>query len=211
LKCPKCNEEMMVLCRRDSSGFLNEIYCRCLHCGNMPKEEDFRPTKTVTAHEQGLKMPKLKLGNWRLKAVTGAVLATLAVALIMQIPVPVQVFAMQTTIAPVKDILPYINLVNFTMSYFSFNYTQGQIVLRILADYASIASTQSAQNVTTSTFVLGKVLVNYQDSQRTLSMGFASLTLTVAIRYQDLVANIDATAYMPLWTAIYKQLTGQTP
>jgi hypothetical protein len=202
---------MMVLCRRDSSGFLNEIYYRCLHCGNMPKEEDYRPTKTVTAHEQGLKMPKLKLGNWRLKAVTGAVLATLAVALMMQIPVPVQVFAMQTTIAPVKDILPYLNLVNFTMSYFSFNYTQGQIVLRILADFASIASTQSVQNVTTSTFVLGKVLVNYQDSQRTLSMGFASLTLTVAIRYQDLVANIDATAYMPLWTAIYRQLTGQAP
>jgi len=210
LKCPKCNEEMMVLCRRDASDFLNEIYYRCLHCGNIPKEEDYTP-KTVIAHIQGWKMPKLKLGNWRLKALTATVLASIVLVLIMQMPVPVQVFAMETSIDPVKDILPYINLVNFTMSYFSLNYTEGQIVLHILADYASITSTQTAQNVTTSSFVLGKVLINYQDSHRTLSMGFASLTLTVTIRYQELMAKIDATAYMPLWTAIVRQLTGQTP
>lgn len=201
---------MMILCRRDSSGFFNETYYRCLHCGNMPKETGIRP-RTINAHGHGWKMPKLKLGNWRVKAATTAIMATLAIVLIMQIPVPVRVFAMDVPIDPVKDILPYISLVNFSISYFTLNYTEGQTVLRISADYASITSTETAPNVTTSNFVLGKVLVNYQDSQRTLSMGFASLTLAVTIKYQELIAHVDATAYMPLWTAIVRQLTGQTP
>jgi hypothetical protein len=45
---------------------------------------------------------------------------------------------------------------------------------------------------------------------RTISMGFASLTLTVTIKYAELLASIDATVILPLWTAIVNRLTGST-
>ncbi|MCJ7423269.1 hypothetical protein MUP01_03260 [Candidatus Bathyarchaeota archaeon] len=210
MKCPKCNNEMMVLCRRDASGFLSELYHRCLSCGCIPEQMDeTRPVKTV--RERKWATPKLRVGSWRWQAATATMLATIALISVMQIPVPVTVFAAETSIDPVKDILPYINLVNFTISQFSINYTEGQIVLRATADYASVTTTETVYNVTTCVMVLGKVLVNYQDSSRTINMGFSSMTLTLTIKFKELTARIDATAYMPLWTDVINRLTGQTP
>jgi hypothetical protein len=129
----------------------------------------------------------------------------------MQIPVPVRVFAAQVSIDPVKDILPYVALVNFSTTQFNLNYTEGQVSLRVTADHATVTSSGTSQNVTTYYMVLGVVLINYQDAKRTLNMGFASLTMAITIRYQELLANIDASTYMPLWTAILQELTGQIP
>ena len=210
MRCPKCNDDMMILCRRDSSGFLNELYYRCLACGYIPEKEGYTP-KAKTPNKQPRTLPRLRTGNWRWKAATATMLASLVLVSIMQIPVPVRVFAAETSIDPVKDILPYISLVNFTISQFSLNYTEGQMTLRISADYASLTSAETAQNITTCSIILGKVLINYQDAHRTLNMGFASLTMTVTIRYQELIAKIDGTAYLPLWTAITGRLTGQIP
>lgn len=210
MRCPKCNDDMMILCRRDSSGFLNELYYRCLACGYVPEKEGYTP-KAKTVYKQPRASPRLRTGNWRWEAATVAILASLALVSVVQIPVPVRVFAAETSIDPVKDILPYINLVNFTMSQFSLNYTEGQMTLRVSADSASLTSTETAQNVTTCIIILGKVLINYQDAHRTLNMGFASLTMTVTIRFQELIAHIDGTAYLPLWTAIMSRLTGQIP
>ena len=210
MRCPKCNDDMMILCRRDSSGFLNELYYRCLACGYIPEKEGYTP-KAKTLYKQPRALPRLRTSNWRWEVATVAILASLALVSVVQIPVPVRVFAAETSIDPVKDILPYINLVNFTISQFSLNYTEGQMALRVSADSASLTSTETAQNVTTCIIILGKVLINYQDAQRTLNMGFASLTMTVTIRFQELIAQIDATSYMPLWTAIINRLTGQIP
>jgi len=210
LRCPKCNDDMMILCRRDSSGFLNELYYRCLACGYIPEKEGYTP-KAKTLYKQPRALPRLRTSNWRWEVATVAILASLALVSVVQIPVPVRVFAAETSIDPVKDILPYINLVNFTISQFSLNYTEGKMTLRVSADSASLTSTETAQNVTTCIIILGKVLINYQDAQRTLNMGFASLTMTVTIRFQELIAQIDATSYMPLWTAIINRLTGQIP
>jgi len=201
---------MMILCRRDSSGFLNELYYRCLACGYIPEKDGYTP-KAKTLYKQPRALPRLRTSNWRWEVATVAILASLALVSVVQIPVPVRVFAAETSIDPVKDILPYINLVNFTISQFSLNYTEGQMALRVSADSASLTSTETAQNVTTCIIILGKVLINYQDAQRTLNMGFASLTMTVTIRFQELIAQIDATSYMPLWTAIINRLTGQIP
>jgi hypothetical protein len=174
-------------------------------------EEDYRRTEIEVTRTPPWKMPKLKGNKWHWKVATAAILASLVLVSIMQIPVPVRVFATEVSLDPVKDILPYVGLVNFTISQFSLNYTEGQIELHVTADEASIISTETAPNVTTCNCNLAKVLINYQDSQRTMNMGFAALSMTITIRYQDLIAHIDATAYMPLWTAIVRQLTGQTP
>jgi len=210
LKCPKCNEDMMILCRRDSHGFLNELYYKCLACGYIPTENDQTLTRKPISRKS-ITFPKMKFGNLRWKIGTTAILATLVLATVMQIPVPVRVFAAETSIDPLKDILPYINLVNFTVSRFSLNYTEGEIILQISADYASIKSTETSPNVTTCNIIIGKVLVNYKDSQRTLNMGFASLNMAVTIKYQELIAKINGTAYLPLWTAILDRLTGKLP
>lgn len=211
MKCPKCNDEMMVLCRRDSFGFLNELYYRCLSCGFIPEEGSYKPgAKTVGKKPRtppGFKAHSRYLWN----AATATVLAALVLTATMQIPVPMTVFATETSLDPVKDILPYIKLLNFTITGFSLNYTEGQMSLRISAASATIRSTETAQNVTTSIIIITKVLVNYTDTKRRLIMGFASLTVTVTIRYEELLANIDATAILPLWTAIINRLTGQIP
>lgn len=141
--------------------------------------------------------------------VTATVLATLVLAATMQIPVPTTVFATETSLDSVKDILPYISVLNFTINGFTLNYTEGQIILRISADSATITSTETAQNVTTNIIVVHKALVSYQDSKRTINMGFASMTITVTINYMELLAKIDATAILPLWTEIINFLTGQ--
>ena len=210
MKCPKCNEDMWLLCRRDQDGFVNEVYYRCLACGNVP---------TQTSQIKAGKPPTTKLasrarhggGIWKWRIGTATMIATLILASVMQIPVPVKVLATQVSIDPVKDILPYIGLVNFTISKFSLNYTQGSVQLQVSADYASVTATETAANVTTCKILLGKVLINYRDTQRTLNMGFASLTMTVTIRYQELLAKIDCTAYMPLWSALMGWLTGSLP
>ena len=210
MKCPKCNEDMWLLCRRDQDGFVNEVYYRCLACGNVP---------TQTSQIKAGKPPTTKLasrarhggGIWKWRIGAATIIATLILASVMQIPVPVKVLATQVSIDPVKDILPYIGLVNFTISKFSLNYTQGSVQLQVSADYASVTATETAANVTTCKILLGKVLINYRDTQRTLNMGFASLTMTVTIRYQELLAKIDCTAYMPLWSALMGWLTGSLP
>jgi hypothetical protein len=84
------------------------------------------------------------------------------------------------------------------------------MTLIITAASATVKSIETAPNVTTSTIIVQKAMVMYRDSMRTLSMGFASLTLTVTIKYAELLANIDATVILPLWTAIVNRLTGST-
>lgn len=200
---------MMILCRRDSSGFLNEVYYRCLACSYIPREEEYA-LKTKTAQKKLRIQPKLGIVNWRWQTLTATVLAALVLVSVMQIPVPVRVFATETSIDPFKDILPYVDLINFTMSQFSLNYSEGQITLNITADYARVTSTETTQNVTICNVLLGKVLINYRDETRELNMGFASLSLAVTIKYQELIAKIDATVYMPLWTATINQLAGRT-
>ena len=207
MKCPKCNDEMMVLCRRDSSGFLNELYYRCLSCGFIPEEVTHKPgAKTVGKKTRT--PPRLKAySSYLWNAATATVLAALVLTATMQIPVPVTVFAADTSLDPVKDILPYIKVLNFTITGFSLNYSQDQMSLRLTADSATVKSTETAQNVTTSIIVITKVLVNYTDTKRKVLMGFASLTVTVTIRYEELLAHIDATAILPLWTTIINRLT----
>lgn len=187
MKCPKCNDEMMVLCRRDSSGFLNELYYRCLSCGLTPEEGSYRPrAKTVGKKPQTLpefKKPSRYLWN----VATATVLAALVLTATMQIPVPVTVFAADTSLDPVKDILPYIKILNFTVTGFSLNYSDAQMSLRLTADSATVKSTETAQNVTTSIIIISKVLVNYTDTKRKVLMGFASLTVTVTIRLEELL------------------------
>lgn len=212
MKCPRCNEDMMTLCRRDPEGFLNELYYRCLFCGFIPEERGhIEHAKTTGKQSRMHASPKLRTGSWSWKVLTVTMLASVALISIMQIPVPVTVFAAQTSLDPVKEILPYIDLANFTLSQFTMNYTMGQTTLRVSSDYASVTCSETATNVSTCVITLGKVLINYQDSQRTFNMGFASLVMNVKIRWQDLIADIDATAYMPLWTAIMNRLTGQLP
>jgi len=202
---------MMVLCRRDSSGFLNELYYKCLACGFVPEDGSYRPLER-TASKKPLTLPMIKAPSrffWNVA--TATFLATLVLAATMQIPLPTTVFATETSLDPVKDILPYISLLNFTINGFTLNYTEGQIILHIAADSATIRTTETAQNVTTSIIVVHKALINYQDSKRTINMGFASMTITVTIRYVELLAKIEATAILPLWTTIINLLTGQAP
>jgi hypothetical protein len=199
---------MMVLCRRDASEFLNELYYRFLSCGFIPQESNYGPAaKTVRKKPQKpqrVKAPSSYFWN----VATATVLAALVLTATMQIPVPVTVFAADTSLDPVKDILPYIKVLNFTVTGFSLNYSEGQMSVRLTADSATVKSTETAQNVTTSIIVITKALVNYTDSKRKVLMGFASLTVTITIRYEELLAHIDATAIMPLWTTIINELTG---
>lgn len=209
MKCPRCNNDvMMVLCRRDPrSGFLNELYYKCLACGFVARE-DFRVRETRRRRILPL---RVSARNLRWRAATVAVLAMLTLISVMQIPVPVKVFATEVSLDPVKDILPYVRLVNFTISDFSLNYTEGEMLLKVSASYASVTAVEDVANITTCTMSLSKVLVNYKDSIRAFNMGFASLTLTVKIMYEELIAKIEASTYMPLWTAILQKLTGQLP
>ena len=201
---------MWLLCRRDQEGFVNEVYYRCLVCGHIPGQ-----TSQITARKPPITKPASRVrhgsSSWKWRIGTTTIIATLILASVMQIPVPVKVLATQVSIDPVKDILPYIGLVNFTISKFSLNYTGGGIQLQVSADYASVTATETAANVTTCKILLGKVLINYRDTRRTLNMGFASLTMTVTVRYQELLAKIDCTAYMPLWTALMGWLTRSLP
>ena len=202
---------MMVLCRRNDSGFLNELYYKCLVCGFVPEDEGHRPLeRTARKKPQQLLMAKAPSRYfWNVASTT--VLATLVLVATMQIPVPTTVFAAETSLDPIKDILPYIRILNFTINGFTLNYTEGQIILRITADSATITTTETAQNVTTSIITVHKALIHYQDSKKALDIGFASMTITVTIRYVELLAKIDATVILPLWTAIMDRLTGQTP
>ncbi len=211
MKCPKCDEEMMILCRRDSSGFMGEVYNKCLSCGHMPDAEAPMQAPRSVFRKPRSAVPKTNVHDWRWKTVAATLLASIVLVSVMQIPVPVRVFAAEVPIDPVKNILPYVALVNFSTTNFSLNYTEGQLSLRVTAEHATVTSSNVSQNVTTYYMVLGVVLINYQDAQRTLNMGFASLTMAITIRYQDLIANIDASTYMPLWTALVEKLTGQIP
>jgi hypothetical protein len=211
LKCPKCYDEMMLLCRRDSYGFMNELYYRCLACGFIPEERDYGAGAKTVGKKPSVH-PEFKTSSryfWNVA--TATVLAALVLAATVQIPVPVTVFAAQTSLDPVKDILPYIKLVNFTITGFTLNYTDSQMTLLISADSATVKTIETAPNVTTSTIVVQKALITYRDSKRTLKMGFACLTLTVTIKYAQLLASIDATVILPLWTAIVNRITGQVP
>lgn len=202
---------MMLLCRRDSYGFMNELYYRCLACGFTPEEGDYATRAENVGKKPSVHSGSKMSGRYFWNVATATVLAALVLAATVQIPVPVTVFAAQTSLDPVKDILPYIKLVNFTINDFTLNYTNSQMTLLISAASATVKTIETAPNVTTSTIVVQKAMVMYHDSMRTLSMGFASLTLTVTIRYAELLANIDATVILPLWTAIVNRLTGQVP
>lgn len=202
---------MMVLCRRNSSEFLNELYYRCLTCGFKPEDGNYR-SMAKSPGKKSPPSPKFRANSkyfWNAATVT--VLATLVLVATIQIPIPVTVFATQASLDAAKDILPYIRLLNFTMTGFTFNYTEGQMMLHISADSATVTTTATSQNVTTSTIILHKVLVNYTDTQRRLMMGFTSLTVTLTIRYVELLATIEGTANLPLWTAIINRLNGQIP
>lgn len=211
MKCPKCNEEMMILCRRNSYGFLNELYYRCIACGFKPEDRNYvRSAKVPSKKQQAL--PRRKTRNYFWSAATAAILAILVLTATMQIPIPVTVFAAQTSLTPVQDILPYLKLINFTSSMmidFTLNYTQGHVTIHISAENATIQSTYGSHNITSSTIYLRKVVVNYTDSERRIMMGFAALTVNLTVNYQTLLANIDATTILPLWTTIINDLTGQ--
>jgi hypothetical protein len=199
---------MMVLCRRDSSGFLNEFYYRCLECGFKPEDGNYmRSTKIASKKQRAL--PRLRTHNYFWSAATAGVLVILVLTATMQIPIPVKVFAAQTSLDPVKDILPYIRLLNFTTTGFTLNFTEGHVTIHISAYSATVRTTESSQNITTSIIDLTKVVVNYTDSERRIMMGFATLTITLTINYEALLASIDATAILPLWTTIINDLTGQ--
>jgi hypothetical protein len=215
LKCPKCNDDMMVLCRKSSSGFLNELYYRCLTCGFTPEDGNYM-TRTKSAAKKsstrGHALPKSRAQTYFWNAATATVLATLVLVATMQVPITTTVFATQTSLDPVKDILPYIRLLNFTMpNGFTFNYSEAKMSLRISASSATVVSTESAQNVTTSKIILQKVLLNYTDTKRSLKMGIASLTVYLTIRYEAMIARINGTAVLPLWTAILNRINGQLP
>lgn len=215
MKCPQCNEEMMILCRRDEEGFMEQLYYKCLICGitslqALEKYTEGSTRKFLTQSKRGQKQI-IKKSSLPWKIGTATIIATLVLATVMQIPVPVRVLATEVSVDPVKGILPYIGLVNFTVSSFSLNYTEDQKQLQVTADYARITTYETVENVTTCKALLGKVLINYRDPQRTFNMGFASLTMTVNIKYQELIAKIDFTTYMPLWTAILDKLFGRSP
>lgn len=211
MRCPKCNNDvMMVLCRRDRSGFLNELYYKCLTCGFM-SHEGFCVPETRKVYKRRILPSKLSVRSLQWMAFTAVVLAMLTLASIVQIPVPVKVFATDVSLDPVKDILPYVHLVNFTISEFSLNYTEGEMLLKVSADYAGVMTVEDEANVTTCIMSLSKVLVSYQDSNRAFNMGFASLTMTIKIMYEELIAKIEASTYMPLWTAILQKLMGHLP
>jgi hypothetical protein len=174
----------------------------------MPEDGNcLRRAKILSKKRQAL--PRLKTRNYFWSAATAAVLVMLVLTATMQIPIPVTVFAAQTSLDPVKDILPYIRLLNFTMTGFTLNFSEGHVTIHISADSAVVQTTESSQNVTTSVVSLHKVIVNCTDSERQVKMGFATLTVTLTIRYEALLANIDATAILPLWTTIINDLTGQ--
>lgn len=219
MKCPQCHEEMMILCRRNEEGFMEELYYKCLMCGSTPEhapktQPKMKLTKNSSVGPNKLskirhKQPSKNSLPWKIG--TATIIATLVLATIMQIPVPTRVLATQVSIDPVKNILPYIGLVNFTITKFSLNYTEGQMQLQVIADYATMSTYETTENVTICKFLLGRVLISYRDAQRTLNMGFTSLTMTITIRYQELLAKIDCTAYMPLWTSIIQRITGNIP
>jgi hypothetical protein len=187
---------------------MNELYYRCLACGFKPEDGNYvRSAKIATKKQTAL--PRLNARSYFWSAATAAVLIMLVLTATMQIPIPVSVFAAQTSLEPVQDILPYIRLLNFTMTNFTLNYTQGHVTIHISAASAIVRTTESSQNITTSTIDLQKVVVNYTDSERRIMMGFATLTITLTINYEALLASIDATAILPLWTAIINDLTGQ--
>lgn len=201
---------MMVLCRKDSFGFFNELYYRCLACGFKPEDGKYMQSAKLARKKQQT-LPKLRSHNYLWQGATVAVLAGLVIMATMQIPVPVTVFATQTSLDSVKAILPYIRLLNFTIAGFTFNYTEGQMTLDIAAANATVKSTESSQNVTTSIIYLHKVLVSYTGPKSKFTMGFTSLTVALTIRYEALLASINGTTVLPLWTDLINSLTGQMP
>ncbi len=206
MKCQNCGEEMWITCRRDSEGFMNELYYKCLACGYTPTES---APKIISKKPQTKREFKVHGLKW--KVISAAIVTILAAASVMQIPVPVRVLATEIPLEPLKDVLPYIQLVNFTISKFTLNYTEGEMLLEVSADYATMTTTETAKNITTCKILLGRIILNYKDSQRKLQMGFASLIMTVNINYPELIAHIDLTTYMPLWTAIMQKIFGNTP
>lgn len=201
MKCPKCNEEMTVLCRRGASGFLDEFYEKCFFCGYEPTlhgQASFR-VESRRGFQPGL--GKLK----RHGIVNTLMVASLCVVLvfaILQMPVPQTVFAFEAELGPIGEVLKCFNLVNFTISNFSFNYSDGSINLNVLADYMNLESTSVSENVTLYSFTLRKVIIRYADAARKMDMGMSSLTLNVRVNYVELLARIEGIADLPLWTTI---------
>ena len=212
MKCPRCgNDVMMVLCRRErNSGFLNELYYKCLICGYSP-ERGYQPLQADTVSKKLAFPSKLKSKRLPLKFMAFAFAAIVGLAFILQVPVPMRVFATEISVEPFKDILPYISVVNFSISDFNLNYSEGDISLQIFAEYATLVSMEAEPNVTTYVVSMGKVMVSYQDSKRSFNMGFSNMGLTIKIMYKELIAKIDASTFTPLWMAIMQKLTGQPP
>ena len=206
MKCPKCNMEMMLLTKRDQTGFLNKLYYKCLNCGYTI---DIEKTPKTTKQNTNPK-PKKQTANLRWKAIAATTIMALALLPILQVPVQVKVFATELPLDSMKDILPYIHLVNFTMSNFTLNYSDTERTLNITANYINLKTTETIQNTTTCNIQLNKVFLNYKDQTRTLNIGLTTLTLNIKIQYQELIAKINATTYMPLWTALINNLLGKT-
>ncbi len=191
---------MTVFSRRDSSGFMNELYERCLFCGYTPEQ----------GVEAKLLPQRFTFGGFKnkKKIMMAMAVASIALIAILQVPVPVTVFAFETSIEQLKDVLPYITLVNFTLSDFNVNYSQNGQTLNVSASHASVKTIATNDNITTYTMMLNKLLVHYQDNERTLDLGLASMTLTVKVYVDELLAKIEGTTYLPLWSELLRLFAG---
>ena len=101
-----------------------------------------------------------------------------------------------------------INLVNFILSDFRLNYSEGNIVLIVSADYASLTSYSVGENLTQYSFVLRSVVLHYSDEARSLDLELSSLTLNVEVNYTKLVVAVEGIANLPLWVALANRLFG---
>ena len=203
MRCPKCHEHMTILCRRGPTGFVDEFYEKCLFCGYSPMTDEAESPKEKKVSHRSL----LRKG-----AVTNALIATCLIGIILfavlQIPIPQQVFAFETSAEPYAHVLKAIRVINFTLTRFSLNYSEGQIRLNVSADYISLKSYSVGENVTLYSFVLGSVYIHYRDATRSLDMGLSSLTLNVEVDYTELTIAMEGIANLPLWTAIFERLSG---
>ena len=203
LRCPRCHEEMTILCRRGPTGFVDEFYEKCLFCGYSPITDEAKFPKEKKVYHRSL----LRKG-----AATNALIVTCLIGIILfavlQIPIPQRVFAFETSAEPYVHVFKAIRIINFTLSRFSLNYSEGQIRLNVSADYISLESYYIGENVTLYSFILGSVHIHYRDATRSFDMGLSSLTLNVKVDFTELTIAMEGIANLPLWTAIFERLSG---
>jgi len=194
---------MTVLCRRSPSGFMDEFYEKCFFCG-------YTPTLSGTEESsRRRRIPKFTVGG---KTATNALIVLCLTGMllfaVLQVPVPQRVFAFETSVGSYVQVLQAVRVINFTLTRFSLNYSEGQVKLNVSADYVSLKSSSVGVNVTLYSFVLGSVRIHYRDATKILDMGLSSLTLNVEVNFVELTAAIEGITSLPLWMAIANKLSG---